>query len=319
MPANWAPGVLIGRYTTPAGREQAVTPDVLQTSAVGAANLVAWDANGQLVLVDGGGIPTFADIREMLTANRTYYISTTGSDSNDGLTPGTPFLTAQKGIDTAAMLDLSIYDVTLRFANGTYSTASGLIGKLCVGAGSVILLGDETTPANVTLTTTGIGAFGLLSRNVSTTYAVRGVTLTASGASTGALVATAGSNIDFQNIVFGSGFTQHISSSDSSTVRATGNYSITAGATIHLTASGAGIVRLQAITVTLTGTPNFATAFAYSLRLGAMFLTGDTFSGGATGPRYLVAENAIITTNGAGATYLPGNAAGTVLTGGQYN
>jgi hypothetical protein len=44
-----------------------------------------------------------------------------------------------------------------------------------------------------------------------------------------------------------------------------------------------------------------------------------TFTGSATGLRYHVEENSVIETNAAGATFFPGNAAGTTTTGGQYN
>lgn len=44
-----------------------------------------------------------------------------------------------------------------------------------------------------------------------------------------------------------------------------------------------------------------------------------TFSGtGATGTRYVAGANAVIYTAGGGASYLPGNAGGSVETGGQY-
>jgi hypothetical protein len=44
----------------------------------------------------------------------------------------------------------------------------------------------------------------------------------------------------------------------------------------------------------------------------------STFSGSATGARYLVQMNAVIMTKNQGANYLPGNAAGTTPTDGQY-
>ena len=45
-----------------------------------------------------------------------------------------------------------------------------------------------------------------------------------------------------------------------------------------------------------------------------------TFTNGATvtGTRYSVTNNGVVFTNGGGATYLPGNAAGSSANGGQY-
>jgi hypothetical protein len=43
-----------------------------------------------------------------------------------------------------------------------------------------------------------------------------------------------------------------------------------------------------------------------------------TFTGSATGPRYRADSLGLIQTNGAGATYLPGNSAGSTSAGGQY-
>src|SRR4029079_13907135 len=64
-------------------------------------------------LGSGGG-------REALTAHRTYYVRANGSDSNNALanTSGGAFLTIQKAIDVVAALDLSIYDVAIRVADG---------------------------------------------------------------------------------------------------------------------------------------------------------------------------------------------------------
>ena len=70
--------------------------------------------------------PAAGGARELLTANRTYYVRTDGSDGNTGLanTSGGAFLTIQKAIDTAAALDLSVYNVTIQLADGTYTIAS---------------------------------------------------------------------------------------------------------------------------------------------------------------------------------------------------
>ena len=77
--------------------------------------------------------------KEVLTANRTYYVLTTGSDSNTGLanTSGGAFLTIQKAIDTVGSLDLSIYNVTIQVGAGTYT--QNLVLKTIIGAGLVTL------------------------------------------------------------------------------------------------------------------------------------------------------------------------------------
>jgi hypothetical protein len=47
-------------------------------------------------------------------------------------------------------------------------------------------------------------------------------------------------------------------------------------------------------------------------------INGNTFSGAATGVRYDSQSNSVIFTGGGGPTALPGDAAGTTATGGQY-
>ena len=83
--------------------------------------------------------------REMLTANRTYYVRTDGSDSNDGLanTSGGAFLTIQKAIDIvggAGRVDLQRDDLG---ADGTYTGTNAI--KRFVGAGRCTIEGDGNT------------------------------------------------------------------------------------------------------------------------------------------------------------------------------
>ena len=94
----------------------------------------------------------------MLTAHRTYYVRADGSDSNTGLadTSGGAFLTIQKAVNCVAALDLSTYNVTIQVGAGTY-TGSTVVAKPFTGAGTVTISGDTTTPANVLISTSGVG------------------------------------------------------------------------------------------------------------------------------------------------------------------
>jgi hypothetical protein len=126
-----------------------------------------------------------------------------------------------------------------------------------------------------------------------------------------------GSLVRFQKVDFGSGVDQQVRADDGGMVEITGNYSISGNAGSHWIAVQ-GQVRCQGRTITLTGTRAFSAAFAEAQDPGLVIVDGNTFSGAATGKRYNAVSNGVIRTNGAGANYLPGDAAGTTTTGGQY-
>jgi hypothetical protein len=260
--------------------------------------------------------------REVLTANRTYYVRTDGSDSNNGLanTSGGAFLTIQKAINVAVALDLSIYDVTIQIGAGTYSSVGNEL-KSIVGAGKIIIVGDETTPSNVTVTQTGsptnsqgcFYAFG-----VKGLYSLRGMKLTSATSPGYGINISGGSRIEFQNMNFGAITTYHVRAVDGATLEVTGNYTISGGAVGHVVASSS-IVRCQSRTITLSGTPAFSGQFANATAVGYYIASGLTFSGSlATGPRYSATLNGVVNTAGGGASYFPGDSAGSTATGGQY-
>ncbi|AZO54870.1 MULTISPECIES: hypothetical protein [unclassified Mesorhizobium] len=268
--------------------------------------------------------------RGVLTAARTFYVRTDGADTHDGLTnaAGGAFLTVQKAIDVAASLDTSIYDVTIQIGAGTYDIGNvGLIAKSAVGAGSIIIVGNEASPSTVVLRTTGVfsgNVANLVSQNLSTVYKLRGVRIesTGSGISFGLLV-VGSSRLEFQNIDVGAGLYQQLRAADGGVLIATGPYSVSGSSSaggLHWSAVGGAIIRVQSQTVTFAGTLSFG-SFASSTTGAIVFANGITFAGTAgsvTGTRYAVDANAVISINGAGATYFPGNAAGTVTNGGQY-
>jgi hypothetical protein len=294
-----------GTYTLTRGGSQTVRASSNSGSAI---SLTDSSAHTLFLAPDATDLGVLETAREVLTADRTYYVATDGSDSNDGLTAGTPFLTIQKAVDVVCSLDLSIYQATIQLADGTYT--AGAVLKSYVGALPPIIQGNATTPANVVVSPSSgscyivrSGAWSLIGQKLTSSNA-NGI----SGEST--------SSCSIANINFGTCASRHMQTTGS--IRIVGNYTISGSASMHMWAFMGGIFDGYLNTITLLGTPNFSDAFAFAQECGVIRLPSMTFSGSATGKRYDAHRNGVITTNGAGATYLPGNAAGTVATGGQY-
>jgi uncharacterized Zn-binding protein involved in type VI secretion len=261
---------------------------------------------------------TIAGGRELLTANRTYYVRTDGSNSNNGLanTSGGAFLTIQKAIDTVLKLDLGGYAVTIQVGGGRY-TAGVLLTTPFVG-GNVTVQGDTTTPTNVVISTAGANAIYVANKAA---ISVQGFKLqtTTSG---NAVIAEGGATIKINGkMEYGAavGFQLYANGTGSQIV-VSANYTISGSAAAHWGATDGGNLSAypNGLTITLSGTPAFSNGFAYASRVAGMTVWGHTFSGSATGTRYSADTNSVVFVNGGGATYLPGNSAGSTASGGQY-
>lgn len=253
-------------------------------------------------------------LREKLTSARAYYVRSDGSDSNTGLanTSGGAFLTAQKAVDTVAALDLGIYDVTIYIGTGTWTAATTL--KSLVGAGKVIIRGVNADNTSTVISTTSAPNFSGTFQGV---YQLEYMKLQTTTAGNTLQVVGAGSVIRYQNVNFGASAGNHVYSGSGAYAVAVGPYSITGGANAHMAAVDVASAAIGAVTVTLTGTPAFPGGFLYSGRASSVLAASVTFSGAATGKRYAAESNGVITTLG-GATFLPGDTAGTTATGGVY-
>src|SRR5262245_35229457 len=127
-----------------------------------------------------------SDVREALTANRTYYVRTDGSDVNTGLanTAAGAFLTIQKAVDTiSASLDLNGFTVTVQVADGTYTGAVAL--KNVVGfrtSGDLVIQGNAGSPTNVVVSPTGGNGFTAV--GLSALWILKDLKITTSGGGT---------------------------------------------------------------------------------------------------------------------------------------
>ncbi|MEY9397930.1 hypothetical protein ABIF66_008749 [Bradyrhizobium japonicum] len=110
------------------------SPIVGQTYSVVGSPIYTWD--GEKWTASGGAAPL---VREMLTAARTYFVNaSTGSNSNDGLTSATAFLTLQKAYDTVVQkLDTAGQAITIQGA-GAF-TAGISMASPWVGGGSILI------------------------------------------------------------------------------------------------------------------------------------------------------------------------------------
>ena len=252
--------------------------------------------------------------REVLTAARTYYVRTDGSNSNNGLanTSGGAFLTIQKAIDTAVALDLSIYSITINVADGTYTGA--VVLKPYIGVGPVYITGNTGTPSNVVISTTTNAVSGTQCGS----WTLQGMKIQSSGGHC-VLIGGGYSDVTLSGVYFGASAGAHIYAQQGANISVAANYTISGNAQIHYSCSfGGKIYVVSGITVTLSGTPAFS-IFTNADTTGIWYGL-PTFSGSASAGtyRYSASLNGVIQTYGSGASYFPGGNAGVTATGGQY-
>ena len=252
-------------------------------------------------------------VREKLAATRTYYVrSTDGSDANTGLVDNAAgaFLTIQKAMDVAAALDTTIFNVTIQVRNGTYTGAVTL--KDPVGAGTVTIVGDTTTPSNVIVSTTAATAF---TANKTQRVNVSGIKVQTTTSGFGFLVFN-GAKLSLTSIDFGT------IAAGSSGLFATdaGTHVVLGGANCKWSGNCDRLISLNNQTNfnfngTITLLANITVASDTIGVNGLSFVQSTgTWTLGAftvTGTRFNNINKSLIQTFGAGINYFPGSVAGT--------
>lgn len=270
---------------------------------------------GLMGAADGVSFQKSIGIREVLSASRTYYVRTDGSDSNNGLanTSGGAFATLQKAYDTiVALLDTAGYTVTVQVADGTYAAGVSMSASW-TGGGPIVFQGNSATPTNVVIdaTSSAFSATCLLPADVT----IKDMRLKSSA---GNAIENGGSGvIRFSGIDFGACGNSHVlSSANAAAVYSAGNYSISGSGITHMQAIFGGVIRNDGRTITISAAVTFSSAFAFAWRAAVIECYGNTFvnSSNVTGVKYAVRTNSVLVI--AGAT-LPGTTAGSTTTGGQ--
>jgi hypothetical protein len=233
------------------------------------------------VLTLVGGVPAWAPAsggREVLTANRTYYVRTDGNDSNTGLvdSAGGAFLTIQKAVDVATSLDLGLFAVTIQVRTGNFNAP--VVLKSYIGAGPITIIGDTTTPANVSIAVTSNHCFAALGTVGKWVLAGIKVATTTSGYG----IRNVGSDIDINRMEFGACANSHMISQGGS-IRTNGDpYRVSGGAVIHAQPFATGVIDTASSTVTIVNTP-LVNNWAFCSNGGGLYAYNMTFSGAVAG------------------------------------
>jgi hypothetical protein len=254
--------------------------------------------------------------QEVLAANRTYFVLTTGSDSNDGFanTTAGAFLTIQHAIDVAIKVNTGPFTITIQVGTGTYAPFQL---KSFIGT-QITIQGDDTTPSNVVISNS-TAATPCIKHNTSVQsyWKVSGFKLTNSGTGGSDGIQLFNSFIEVGVLELGA-ITRYAFNINNAKIQNTGNLTFSGNCDRGIFGQGNAFWNHSGgLTYTFSGTPAWGTAFCYAS--GPVFLSFfATISGAATGKRYLAELNGVIQTNGGGINYFPGNVAGTTATGGQY-
>lgn len=264
------------------------------------------------------GVVAGTGIRERLTAARTYYVRGDGSDSNTGLvnSAGGAFATLNKAMQTIARtLDLAQYDVTIKLANTHDQTATFTLLPYVTGGGIVIVEGDTVTPSNTKIATTSADAvvsFGSAPFVGTNIFRLRKLQIQCTTSGIG-LNLRGPVVVELDDVRWGACATGAQRASDGAVIRHTSNFTIAGNSPYFHFAWGGGRIICDTLTVTLSGSPVFSTAFARAGDGGQIYASGNTYSGssGASSKRFVADRGGLIYTNGAALTYFPGDTAGT--------
>lgn len=247
--------------------------------------------------------------REVLQADRTYYVRTDGNDSNVGTvnTASGAFLTIQRAVNVALALDGRTFNIAINVADGTYAETV-TIAAPALTTGTFSITGNTTTPANVLVSS-------FVCRN-SAIVTLGGFKLTG----TVGLQATTFANVSVTSLMQYSATGVQVQATVFSNITISASYTVNAvTAGFHLLATFFGSIQVTSAATATWSAPTFTTANIFASTYAQILFQGNVAAGSsATGTRYFVDVFSTINSSARGENFFPGTVAGQKSNGGTY-
>jgi len=286
----------------------------------------------------------YTDIRTRLTVPITLYVNgnafsancngqtaKAGSDTNNGLSVATPFLTLQHAFNVVQnFYDAAGFAVTIQLTDAVAGSAgaanyTGNLAGPLVGPGSqigIIVQGNVSSSTNVNVTAPN-GTNGISANDYATLF-LRNLQINDAGSATSAIFTVEFAIIDVQGVTFGSfnnaANVLHANKYGVINLNTAGNTIAGGGSNSFMFAEFGGIIQARGQTIAIPTAVAFTT-FAIGQNCGQFLgFTSSTFTGlgvaGTTGIRAALSTGATLSTNPASPVSInsvfPGNANATM-------
>jgi hypothetical protein len=285
---------------------------------------------GECILLENHGsyyqllAPVPSQYWSKLTADTTLWVRTDGSDSNDGSANNSAhaFATIQAAIDYATSRWL-LTGRTITIRLGMAGTYYGSI-TLSNVPGTFVVLGDTANQDSYVVSFTPNSTIQSVVTCRGANLILQGLQLYNGSTAFNTLQTAYLGNINLTNVSFGGAATtaaSDIAIFASSAVQVSGIIRFMRNAASALgVAGGSFTAGSWATYFQMVGNPNYSSAFAIVQQNGIVAITAGyaSFSGAATGVRFLGYLNGVFATSGGGATFFPGSTDGGLASGAQY-
>ena len=266
----------------------------------------------------------------ILLAPRDYYVDgNTGSDSNNGLTPTTAFLTIQHAFDQLQMINTNGWNITVHIAD--YQNYANATCRVITGSGIVIVVGNDANPENVLITSTLASTPALYVTASAGTYIFHGLKVAATQDC--GIRVFPNSTLYMYNMEFGACAQAHYTSfggsigvwglaefqAPGSGLTAVPKIYISGNSPVHSDATTGAFFDMHAPDLVFRAPYTIGTwAVADSAAVNICYYNSQTGAPGAGCKKYAATLNGVVNTQGRGASVIPGDTAGTLATGGQF-